>query len=363
MNEHSGNSSRSVYFIVPAPEGISPGQRFRFEHYLKSLDKAGIRYRLSPFYSMKSWKLLHAKGQLFNKAFAVVKGFLKRFADLFRMIPFDYVYIYREAAPLGPPVIEWLIKTVLRKKIIYDFDDAIWIPVTGETNKLAKGLKYFSKTGKICKWSYKVSVGNSYLASYVQRNKGNAIIIPTVVDTDSVHNQIRDQSEGRLTVGWTGTFSTLLYLDLILPVIRSLQEELDFDFLVIADKDPMPSLRNYRFIKWTREHEVEDLLQMHFGLMPLYQSELALGKCGFKAIQYMSLGMPAIVSPVGVNGEIVVDGQTGFLCDTPEEWEKRIRQLLSDSGLRANMGRKSREKIVADYSVAATREQFISLFK
>ena len=59
----------------------------------------------------------------------VVRGFFKRIGDLFQLINFDYIFIYREAAPVGPPVFEFIICKILNKKIIYDFDDAIWIPV------------------------------------------------------------------------------------------------------------------------------------------------------------------------------------------------------------------------------------------
>lgn len=352
----------SVYFIVPAPGGISPGQRFRFEHYLPALKENGIRFRVSNFYSLTGWHALYTPGNKIKKLFLVVAGLFRRCIDLFSLSGYSYVYLYREAAPLGPPFFEWVIAKILRKKIIYDFDDAIWIPFKSEYNKGASSLKNFGKVSKICHWSYKVSVGNEYLATFARKYNINVIIIPTVVNTEAGHNRLQNQQTQNPSIGWTGTFSTLKYLDMLLPVLQELQAQYPFTFIVIADKDPKLPLTNYRFIKWSSDNEAGDLLNFHIGLMPLYDDEISKGKCGFKAIQYMSLGIPAVVSPVGVNTAIVDEGVNGFIADAPGEWEKKLVLLLTDTELRAAMGRAARQKIERKYSVTATEQLFFELF-
>ena len=352
----------SVFFLVPAPPGISPGQRFRFEHYLGYLSEKNIDYKISSFYSPSGWKAIFTHGNSFRKGLIVVRGFCKRAIDLLRLVRYDYIFIYREVAPIGPPICEWIIAKLFRKKIIYDFDDAIWIPASSQYNKAAAYFKWFGKIASICRWSHKVSVGNDYLAQYALRQNGNTIVIPTVVDTRIVHNRIQDQLTANPVIGWTGTFSTLKYLDIVLPVLQRLQETFGFTFVVIANKDPKLALKNYKFIDWQKETETNDLLNMHIGLMPLYDDELSKGKCGFKAIQYMSLGIPAVVSPVGVNSQIVDDGINGFVCDQPGEWEAKLTELLMRSDLRQKLGVAARAKIESAYSVLATRDLFLSLF-
>ncbi|MEO7923979.1 MAG: glycosyltransferase [Chitinophagaceae bacterium] len=347
---------------MPAPTGISPGQRFRFEHYLGLLEKQNIRFYISNFYSPKGWKILYTPGNKFRKVGVVLSGMIKRLIDLFRMRKYPFVYMYREAAPVGPPVFEWIMAKILRKKIIYDFDDAIWVPVMSEYNKAAAWIKNFGKVAKICRWSYKVSVGNQYLADYAKKNNDRVVLIPTVVDTDDGHNILQDHQTNKPAIGWTGTFSTLPYLDMVLPVLNELQEIYDFTFFVIADKDPRLPLKNYRFIKWNRETEAQDLLNFHIGLMPLYNDEISKGKCGFKAIQYMSLGIPAVVSPVGVNETIVDDGINGFVCEEDVEWKKRLSELLTDSSERKQLGLAAREKIEKQYSVKSMEAAFLDLF-
>jgi len=355
-------NSKSVYFIIPAPLGISPGQRFRFEHYLDILEKEDIHFVISPFYSMNSWRILFTNGNILRKIFAVLTGVTRRFIDLFRLVSFDYVYIYREAAPIGPPVIEFLISRIFRKKIIYDFDDAIWIPSTSEYNYFISFLKGFSKVRMICRWSFKVSVGNAYLGAFASKYNPRVIILPTVVNTEDAHDQIQHHHAGNAVIGWTGSFSTLKFLNVVLPVLHRLQEKYDFEFIVIADNDPKLPLKRYRFINWNKQTETEDLLRMQIGLMPLYDDELTRGKCGFKAIQYMALGIPAVVSAVGVNTEIVEDGIDGFVCYNEQDWEEKLSFLIDNNEKRTAMGEKARNKIIDKYSVTATANKFLELF-
>ena len=361
MQEEKGKKRPSVYFMVPAPVGISPGQRFRFEHFLPLLKEKGIKYRISSFYSTTGWKTIFTPGNKFRKAAVVIKGLCKRILDLFRMGSCSFVFIYREAAPAGPPFFEWIIAKLLRKKIIYDFDDAIWVPVVSEYNRAVAFFKNFGKVAKICRWSYKVSVGNEYLATFARRYNDQVYIVPTVVNTEEVHNKLQDHEAKQPAVGWTGTCSTLPYLDMVLPMLKELQETVDFTFIVIADIDPRLPLKNYRFIKWNRETEAADLLNFHIGLMPLYDDEISRGKCGFKAIQYMSLGIPAIVSPVGVNSKIVDNGINGFVSNEDNEWKESLLYLLNNKAARQEMGTAARKKIQDSYSVSSAAPLFLDL--
>lgn len=352
----------SVYFIVAAPAGISPSQRFRFEHFLDVLEANDIKYRISPYFSEKGRKVLYSKKNLLPKVFVLLGGILKRLADLFRVLPYRYVYIHREAIPVGPPFFEWMVAKLYRKRIIYDFDDSIWVPAMSEYNRGFLPIRFFGKVARICQWAHKVSVGNEFLKEYAERYNKNVVLVPTVVNTATTHGIIQPQETEKPAVGWTGSFSTLMYLDIVLPTLQKLQEEIDFVFYVIADKDPELPLRNYRFVKWSRDTETQDLLLFHIGLMPLTEDEITKGKCGFKAIQYMALGMPALVSPVGVNTKIVEEGVNGFICTQTADWESRLRLLLRDAGQRKKMGNAARKKIEAEYSVHAIEPVFLSLF-
>jgi len=350
-----------VLFVVPYPYGEAPSQRFRFEHYFKYLQSRGITYKIAPFLDLKTWEILYKSGYKWKKIRGVLKGFWKRLIQLFFIRKYDMVFIHREATPIGPAWFEWWVTHIFRKRIVFDFDDAIWLPLVSKNNSRIKRLRNFGKVKNICKWSKTIVVGNSFLADYALQYNNNVRIIPTVVDTEK-YNKIKDQNTGSSTIGWTGTFSNLKYLDIVLPVLQNLQKQYVFTFIVIADKDPQLALKNYRFIKWNRDTEIDDLLNFHIGLMPLYDDDASKGKCGFKAIQYMSLGIPAVISPVGVNTEIVDNGINGFLCASENDWKRSLEELIQNSLLRTDLGLAAKKKIEEKYSVQSTATMFLNLF-
>lgn len=356
-----------ILFIVPYPSGKAPSQRFRFEQYLKFLSSAGYTWQLEPFLSDDTWSILYKPGHTLAKVWGIIGGFMRRLVVVLTQVPAaDFVFIHREAAPIGPPVFEWLIAKVFGKRIIYDFDDAIWMKDPAGEQTFISRLKWQQKVGKICRWAYKVSCGNAYLCEYARQFNSQSIINPTTLDTEQQHNQMRDQYQpGRPVIGWTGTHTTLRHLDLVWPVLERLEREgHDFEFRVISNQAPeYTGLQSLSYSPWRKETEIQDLLQFHLGLMPLVDDPWARGKCAFKALQYMSLGMPALVSPVGMNTEVVQQGYNGYICDTPEQWYTSLKQLLSSQRLRAELGAAARRTIVERYSVVSNKENFLALFR
>lgn len=353
---------KRILFLTPYPFDKAGSQRFRFEMFFDLLEKENYSFTQSSFIDEKTWNILYKKGYVFKKIWGTLKGFLRRFLVLFKLYKYDFVFVHREASPLGPPIFEYLISRVFRKKMIFDFDDSIWKMDIANENKIASFLKQPSKIAKICKWSYKVSAGNDYLAEYARQYNSNTFVVPTIVDTEGYHNRIQNQDAEKVNIGWTGSNTTIKYLDVIVPAIKRLEEKYDFTFYVIADKDPHLDLKSFQFIPWNKATEIEDLIRFHIGLMPLNNDEWEKGKCGFKAIQYMSLGVPAIATSIGVNQNIIEDGVSGFLILDNADWEEKISLLIENKNLRQSMSEKAREKIVIYYSKKGTSHLFLSLF-
>jgi len=134
-----------ILILAPYPAKEAPSQRFRFEQYLPALTEAGFEIDFQPFIQLTTWQILYKPGHLLQKALGILKGFVSRKIILFKMGKYDYVFIHREVAPLGPPIFEWIIAKILKKKIIYDFDDAIWLANTSENNKIAAAFKWHHK--------------------------------------------------------------------------------------------------------------------------------------------------------------------------------------------------------------------------
>ncbi len=359
-----GNRKPFVAFVVPYPVGRAPSQRFRVENLLPILDEAGMAYRVLPFMDDAAWKSLYAGGSAVQKGLGLLRGFARRAGHLFIAARAAYVFVHREASPLGPPWFEWLVSKVLRRRMIFDFDDAIWIPpgYTGR-NRVVNWLKSYWKIKHIIRWSHTVVGGNDYLCDFARQHNGSVVRIPTVVDTDKRYDRLKEHSDKTpVVVGWTGSYSTLQYLQDFSRILAELQADLDFTFLVIADKVPDLPIANMEFVRWRPETEIEDLLRMDIGVMPLFEDAWAKGKCGFKLIQYLAIGVPALATPIGVNPMIIEEGVNGYLCRTDEEWKARLRELITDAGKRGQFGRAGRQRIISSYSIYSQRSTFLHLF-
>lgn len=355
--------SKTIFFLVPYPEGEAPSQRFRFEQYLPFLRQNGFNIEIHPFLNQTTWKSLYSEGNVLKKVFGMLGSFWRRFLLLFRLRKADYIFIHREVSQVGPPIFELIISKVLRRKYIYDFDDAIWLPNYSETNARFHRLKAYWKVNYCMKWASIVVAGNEYLANYARQFNKNVQIIPTTIDTENHHNVMSDHSQIKPIIGWTGTHTTMQYLNELIPILKKLETEFDFTFLVISNEKPEYNLKSLEYIKWQKDTEISDLARINIGVMPLKNDIWAEGKCGFKGLQYMALGMVAVMSPVGVNSSIIRDGDNGFLAETPEEWEEKLKLLLKNVVLRENLGIAGKETVEMRFSVNANKERYLQLFQ
>ena len=354
--------AKKIYILAPYPKGEAPSQRFRFEQYLGHLVAEGCSIEYCPFLSEKTWGILYHKGQTLRKIAGILSGFYRRFVLLFRLVNADKIFIHREASMIGPPVFEWIVAKVLRKRYIFDFDDAIWLPNYSDSNARFNRLKAYWKIKWIIKWAGKVSAGNDFLKDYALNYNSNVSIIPTTIDLQNVHNQHTDYEKSEIIIGWTGTHTTMNYLEPLIPVLKELEKEHAFTFTVIANEPPDFDLPSLHFVKWSKETEIHDLAQFSIGVMPLQDNTWAEGKCGFKGLQYMALGIPAILSPVGVNNTIIENGVNGFLSSSSEEWKNQLSKLIISAELRQKIGMQGRKTVEQRYSVDSNWKNYKKIF-
>ncbi len=355
--------NKSILFITNYPKSGSPGQRFRYELFEEELLSAGYQLTFAPFFSKKTNQILYKAGVL-KKVFGVIQGAFRRGTLLFNIPEYDWVFLYRESMPLGPPVFEWLLSKVFKKQIIFDFDDAIWLLNYADKNAWIKSFKCPKKFNHIAKWATRVSCGNTYLAEKAKIFNKDVRIIPTVVDLQNRHKTIKTHlAKKTIHLGWTGSSTTLKYLKPIVPLLQKLDKKLDFAFVVIADQKPKFEIPHLIFKAWCKDTEIEDLLHIDIGLMPLENNNWTKGKCGFKAIQYSALGIPSVVSNIGVNSTVVLDGLTGFCYNSDQEFITAIIQLSKDVELRKKMGKEARRHIEQKFSKASQHSAFLALFE
>lgn len=349
-------------FLVAHRPGRSPGQRFRFEQYLDFLSANGYDYHISFLISQQDDAAFYSPGHFLGKFRILLKSLRQRISDLKACHEYDAIFIYREAHMLG---FTWF-ERVLRKKgarLILDFDDSIWLKDVSNGNQAVSFLKRPSKTPRVISLSHLVLVGNRYLADFALQYNSNVQVMPTTIDTDYYLPATRD---GQLPVciGWTGSSTTLKHLALAVPLLRRLREKYGDQvcFRVISDEplwEEVPGLEN---VRWQRQTEISDLQAIDIGIMPLPDDAWARGKCGFKGLQYMALEIPAVMSPVGVNTEIITDGVNGFIAGDWDEWFEKISLLVESYPLRRELGRKGRQTVVENYSFHSQKHRYLEFF-
>jgi glycosyltransferase involved in cell wall biosynthesis len=335
-----------VLALVPYPTERAPGQRYRIEQWAPLLSREGVHVTLSAFLSPGGMQVLYEPGHAAVKAREMLRGYVKRWSEAVRPLAADVIFVYREAALLGPAWIERLL--AFRRPIVFDFDDAIYLADTSPANAWSRPFKSRRKAETICRMARHVTVGNEFLARYAQDRAREVSVIPSTIDTEVY--QVRRREPNRVPViGWTGSLTTAPYLMALAPALRRLREKHAFELRVIGAQVHIDGLAVH-CLPWRAETEPDDLRPLDLGLMPLPDDEWSRGKCGMKALQYMALGIPPVVSPVGVNAMIVRDGVNGLHASGDDEWVDRLGLLLEDEASRLRLGQEARRSVEQSYS-------------
>jgi glycosyltransferase involved in cell wall biosynthesis len=338
--------------------------RYRLAQFVGPLAERGITLTIRPFLNTALFQGLYDRRQIARTTFGLLKSGINRIRDLFAARAMDVILVQREAMILGPPWVEWLMSRVCSYPMVLDLDDATYLSYTSPTyGRAAKLLKWFRKTDDLIRWSRLVTCGNRAIAEYVTEKGAIARIIPTVVDTELFRPVERWQSDEPLVLGWVGTHSTFPYLVSIFPVLQDLAQRYRFRLKVVGAGEENIHLSGVKIenLKWELEREVSDFQSIDIGLYPidasLYSSNWAAAKSGFKAIQYMAVGIPYVASPVGAAAEIGEVGKTHFLAQTPDEWHNALACLISDAVKRRTMGAAARDHAITHYAVPAQADK------
>ena len=354
-----------ILFIAAHRPNRSPSQRFRFEQYFDYFREEGFDCDLSYLISQKDDGFFYKPGNVTIKTYIFLKSAWKRMLDIVNARDYDIVFIQREAFMTGSVFFERMLGRS-GAKLVFDFDDAIWHFDVSEANRKLGWLKSPSKTSKIIKFSHHVIAGNSYLADYALQYNPEVTIIPTTIDIN-YHKPLPPTSYFKSTVciGWTGSMTTVKHFRFAEKCLLRLKKKYGnrVSFKLIGDGTYVNEELNLKGIPWSINTEVEELREIDIGIMPLPDDEWAKGKCGFKGLQYMAMEIPPVMSPIGVNLEIITDGENGFLASTEEEWFQKLSLLIENPELRREMGVKARKTVIEKFSVDSQKGVYLSLLQ
>lgn len=346
-----------LYLTKYSRNGAS--SRMRSYQYFPFLEQNGIEVTVSPFFDEEYLELLYAKKNI--SKVKIASFYINRFKKLFSIYKYDRIIIEKE---LFPYFFSWFEKIffVLNIKYIVDYDDAIFHNYDLNPNKIIRFLLK-NKIGNVMKYSNHVLAGNNYLAAKAKASGAKKITIhPTVIDVELYNNAIKIKSD-KLIIGWIGSPTTYKYVEKMIPIFNGLAQKYDFELQIIGAKNE-PSTEGFiKYIPWKEELEVALISGFDIGIMPLENTPWELGKCSYKIIQYMGCGIPVVASEVGMNKEVILNGENGFLVTTEKEWMDSISQLIEDENLRFNLGQNGKKLVANNYSTQVNYKKLITILK
>ena len=357
----STNKTKKLLVLCPHPVGYAPGQRLKYEQYFSDWEQNGFLVDVQPFMTEAFQQVLYKKGNFIKKAIGIVSGYFRRTKNLFIISKYDLVYIFLWVTPLGPPVFEWLA-VKLARKIIYDIDDLVFLKNQRAEPWYALLLKGRQKPSFLMKRADHVITCTPFLDSYARQFNANTTDISSTVNTETYQPVNAYSNDTTITLGWSGSHSTIRMLKTILPVFTELKKLVNFKLLIMGSKDFQLEGIPVETVEWSEEKEIITLQRMDIGLYPLpMDEEWVKGKSGLKAIQYMAMGIPTIASNTGCNDRVIEKGISGFLVNTQEEWIEKLLLLIPNPPLRKQIGLAGRERVEKMFSITVNAPVYLSI--
>ena len=331
---------------------LAPGTRFRVDPIMRALEKRGWEGRSICGYGEMDQKI----GSATLKRGYRISCRLWRALRTALLNPPGPIFMQRLAIPIwGAPEARLAKRS---QSLVFDFDDAIFMDAQHQLCK-----KRQAALNRIYHAAAHVVAGNSWLASHVPDGI-DVTIIPTCLDTDKYTPDPEPNSDS-LNIGWMGTSSNFQYLhQLVEPLARLREKYPEMKFIICSDEQNANLFQQTEaeFVKWTPETEVDILRSFDVGLMPLSHEDWCRGKCSFKLIQYMSVGIPTVSTSVGMNLD-VVDHEVDGLFAVDDDWYSALDTLLADADLRQRMGAAARKTAVKKFSLEIAVAAYQKIFE
>ena len=345
--------------VLSKYDRLAASTRHRFVQYGPYLARHGIDLTLSPLFddTYLQQRFQNGRGTLRS----VVAAYLRRVRALLSARRWDLAIVHYELFPYLPGMVERVLSWS-RLPYVVDYDDATFHMYDEHRLPTVRRL-LGQKLVPTISGARAIMAGSRYLADYAQRFNPRVFVVPTVVDMDRYAvSQPPGSSNGTFTIGWIGSPSTSAYLPLIAPALTRLAAEGPVKLIATGARPMQIPDVDVEVRSWSEQTEVRDLCEADVGVMPLPDEPWARGKCAFKLIQYMAVGLPTVCSPVGANAEVVTP-ETGLFATGPDEWVTALKALRDDPPLRRRLAAAGHERATAHYSLASQQDKVREILK
>lgn len=345
--------------ILPRYGRLGASSRLRTLQYVPYLRASGFEIELLPL--LGNAYLTGLYNGKFSKA-DVASSYMRRVHKLLSSYRYDLIWIEKELLPWLPALVE-LALVPRTTVLVVDYDDAVFHRYDEHRSRLVRRV-LGRKIDAVMQRANVVTAGNAYLAQRA-RDAGCCRVewLPTVIDLDRYPAAREEKSARPVVVGWIGSPSTAGYLEMVAPALIELGRTQPLRCVAIGARPDQLVGTPFEAWEWTEVNEVALLHQLDIGIMPLPDAPWERGKCGYKLIQYMGCTLPVVASPVGVNRDIVREGENGFLATNTGDWICALKALIDDGALRRRMGEAGRRQVEQVYCLQVQASRLANIFQ
>ena len=298
----------------------------------------------------------------------LVYGFGKRIyiEFLLKLMSYNIIYFQKRYSEIDVKLNK--LARLVGKKTIFDIDDAPF--------GVSLNYKVGEQATMMMKASSSVVVGSHKLRDFVRNFNNHVYLIPSSINLNYYKTKKENKGNNYTTLGWIG--NGINYKQDLLMLIRPLEKigrKYNIKLIIVGAfgqkeiHEGFSRMKNVVVeivdsINWENPIATPSVISnFDIGLYPLLDKEYNQYKCGFKALEYMAMGIPVVASPIGENKFMVENGKDGFLALNEDDWEKSISYLIENKSIQEKMGKRGRSKVETDYSLEVCASKLINVFK
>lgn len=257
------------------------------------------------------------------------------------------------------------------KFFISEFDDYLFsIPPKNAAFEAYKPGSEPSRVGlEQMKLSDGVICSTPYLKDLYGSLNGNIDVVENVMDLSLWRVPAVPPVRQRVTIGWVGGATHSEDLEMVWgPIQKVLKDRPNAEFKCLHGIPPfikrgkqVKTIKAFRPIsnypKWVTGHKFD------IGIAPLVDNNFNRGKSNLRWLEYSSMRIPTVASPLPHFAESISHGETGFLAGSFDEWVEKLELLIDNADLRLQMGKAARQEVKERWSLKSLGGKYMNVIK
>jgi glycosyltransferase involved in cell wall biosynthesis len=253
------------------------------------------------------------------------------------------------------------------KKVFYECDDFLHgiHNIKDHRFKSEFAKKRVKKYVEVMSACDSLICSTEFLANEYSKYNSEVYVCENGIDTELYENQKQQTQEETVFFGWSGGTGHLQaiksWFNAILLVMNykknsyfvtcgaNYADQAEQIFPNRATSIPWTTIENYPFV----------INSFDIAIAPSHDSKYFKSKSDLRWLEAGASGVPVIANPITYKE--IKEGETGFLAETPEDFEEKLIKLIEDKDLRQKVGEQAREYIKQNRDISVMKNQWAQI--